>query len=201
MESLIEFLTAEDQQVARQLVCTQGRELAYLNNDRQQPAGSDTLVVMTPSDADFFGEQYTYWLRENQPGQWAVVWQNIYTTDTGVEVAAQVHSYLSPGEGCKSAVIIRSLAMFNAEIRGMILFALDKGVPLEKCRIECPWMTRSVHDHLVQEFGAEWAAVGLADVGLIEDGLVKGVDLNRLLNLPGSSLMYLPEVVRQVIRA
>lgn len=201
MESLIEFLAAEDQQVARQLVCTQGRELAYLNNDRQQPSGSDTLVVMTPSDADFFGEQYAYWLQENRAGQWAVVWQNIYTTDVGVEVATQVHSYLSPGEGSKSAVIIRSLAMCNAEIRGLLLFAVDKGIPLDKCRIECPWMTRGVHDHLVQEFGAEWARAGLADVGIIEDSMVTGVDLNRLLNLPGSSLMYIPEVVRQVICA
>jgi hypothetical protein len=199
MESLIEFLAAEDQQVARQLACTQGRELACLNASRQQPAGDKTLVVMTPTDADFFGEQYLYWLRDKQPGQWAVLWQNLYTTDTGVEVAAEVHRYISEGEGATSAVIIRSLAMNRAEMRGLILFALDKGVSLDKCRIECPWMTRSVHEHLVHEFGENWAMTGLADVGLIDDNMVAGVDLNRSLNLPGNSLMYLPEVVRRVV--
>ena len=197
MDSLNEFLTAEDQQVARQLVCTQGRELAYLNKERQQPAGPGTLVVMTPSDADFFGEQYLYWIPE--AGKWGVVWHNIYTTDTNVEVAIEVHRFMSPGHDASSAVIIRSLAMSKAEMRGLILFAVDKGVSLEKCRVECPWMTRSVYEHLVSEFGEVWAHTGLADVGVVEDSLVDGVDLNRLLNLPGSSLMYLPEVVRQVM--
>lgn len=199
MDSLTEFLTAEDQQVARQLVCTQGRELAYLNESRQQPAGDKTLVVMTPSDADFFGEQYLYWLRDKQPGQWAVLWQNIYTTDTNVEVATEVHRYLSPGEEVSAAVIIRSLAMSNAEMRGLILFAVDKGVSLDNCRVECPWMTRGVYQHLVHEFGQEWAETGLGDVGVVEESMVEGIDLNRMLNLPGSSLVYLPEVVRQTM--
>lgn len=197
MDSLIEFLAAEDQQVARQLACTAGRELAYLKDQRHQPVDSGTLVVMTPSDADFFGEQYLYWLRENQPGRWAVAWHNVYVTPTDVEVAILVHRYLSPGEAKTSAVIIRSLAMSKAEMRGLILFAVDQGVPLDMCRVECPWMTRSVYEHLAHEFGAEWAKTGLADVGVVEDKLVDGVDLHRLLNLPGSSLVYLPEIVRQ----
>ena len=195
MDSLIEFLAAEDQQVARQLICTAGRELAYLNDQLHQSVGTDTLVVMTPSDADFFGEQYLYWLRDKQPGRWAVAWHNVYVTPTDVEVAILVHRYLSPGEAVNSAVVTRSLAMSKAEMRGLILFAVDQGVPLDKCRVECPWMTRSVYDHLAHEFGEEWAKTGLADVGVVEDSLVEGVNLNRRLNLPDSALAYLPAVV------
>lgn len=201
MESLFEFLAAEDQQVARQLICAAGRELAHLNAKRARGVTSSTLVVMTPVDTDFFGEQFLYWLTNSlgnhvAPGKWAVRWANNYVLPTGVEVSAPVHQFISAEGEVSDAVVLCSLAVSKAEMRGLILFAVDQGVPLERVRVECPWMARSVYDHLCAEFGTQWGSAALADVGVMDDQHVNGVNLPQRLNLPDSSLTYLPALVR-----
>lgn len=194
MDSLLEFLNADDQQVARQLICSQGYELGGADRKSKTPVDASTMVVMTPIDADFFGEQYLYLVKQ-QPGRWAVLWQNVYDLPSGENVAIQLHRFQSSTDPVNKAVIICSLAQSPAELRGMILYAIDNGVPLEACRVECPWMTEQVYESLSHDFGDDWAAIGLENVVIVPNESVMGVSLSRLLNLPEKGLTYLPACV------
>jgi hypothetical protein len=199
MDSLKEVLAAEDQQVARQLICAQGYDKAVANEWSSHPVGVMTMVVMTPTDADFFGDSYLNWVAV-APARWTVLWQNVYDLPDGQNVAIKLHEYQSSTDPVDNAVIIASLAMSSAEIRGLVLFAVDNGVRLENCRVDCPWMSQSVFDALAHDFGKEWAEKALSTVGVVPDELVKGVSLGRLLNLPEKDLAYMPARVAAMLQ-
>jgi hypothetical protein len=190
LDSLIEFLDAEDQQMARQLICAQGYSNGVDSNSHHS-VDANTMVVMTPTDADFFGDSYLYWLNV-EPARWSVLWQNVYDLADGQNVAIKLHEYQSSTQPVSKAVIIASLSKSAGEIRGMVLFAVDNGVRLENCRVECPWMSQGVFDELKHDFGDEWAAKAMSTVGVVPDALVEGVSLGRLLNLPEKALAYMP---------
>ena len=198
MDSLKEFLEAEDQQVARQLICAQGYTTALANEWSNHPVDVTTMVIMTPTDADFFGDSYLDWLAVD-PARWAVLWQNVYDLADGQNVAIKLHEYQSSTLPVDKAVIIASLAKSVAEIRGMVLFAVDNGVHVEDCRVECPWMSQSVFDELKHDFGDEWAAKALSTVGVVPDELMEGVSLGRLLNMPEKDLAYMPKRVSDAV--
>lgn len=58
MNTLTEFLEADDQMVARQLITAIGYETGLGHADYDHPVGPDTLLIMSPLDADFFAYGY-----------------------------------------------------------------------------------------------------------------------------------------------
>lgn len=195
MKALTEFLEADDQMVARQLITAMGRETGLGNADYDHPVGPDTLLIMSPLDADFFAAGYLNAVRA-EPGRKAVLWFNSYDLPNGGEnIAILMHQFQSSQAPVKHAVIIASLAQSAGEIRAMILWAVGNGIPLEEVRVESPWMTDSVHQQLTRDFGGEFVRKALASVGAVPDSLGKGVNLARRLNLPEKGLTYLPSFV------
>ena len=197
MNTLTEFLEADDQMVARQLITAIGYETGLGHADYDHPVGPDTLLIMSPLDADFFADGYMdavpVW-----PGCQAVLWFNSYDLPNGGEnIAILMHQFQSTKAPMKHAVIIASLAQSAGEIRAMILWAVQNGIPLDEVRVESPWMTDSVHQQLTRDFGDEFVRKALASVGAVPDSLGKGVNLARRLNLPEKGLTYLPSFVAE----
>ncbi|MBI6883136.1 hypothetical protein [Pseudomonas putida] len=195
MIPLSELLTADDQQVARQVLCAKGLEVGEADSARPDPVGADTLVVMSPLDADFFGSAYLQALGSNQPGRWAVVWHNVYDAPGEQEAAIEVHRYQSSAAPVSKAVILCSLGTSAAQIRGMFLFALDQGIAFHECRIECPWMSETVFEKLLKDLSFEYQPLKDDGVNIVPAWLLDGVELSHLTNLPPQGLSYLPAMV------
>jgi hypothetical protein len=201
MNTLIEFLEADDQMVARQLITAIGRDTGLGHADYDHPVGPDTLLIMSPLDADFFADGYMDAFPD-WPGRQAVLWFNSYDLPNGGEnIAILMHQFQSSQAPVKHAVIIASLAQSAGEIRAMILWAVEQGISLEEIRVESPWMTDSVHQQLTKDFGDDFVRKALASVGAVPDSLGKGVNLARRLNLPDKGLTYLPSFVVERINS
>lgn len=193
MYSLNDLLTATDQQMARQMLSSNGLVLGATDAARAMPVDAKTLVVMTPADADFFAASYLRALGDCQPARWAVLWQHVYEIPGGEEIAPEVHRFQSSEAPVDKAVILCSMATSAAQVRGMLWFAVDQGILLENCRVECPWMAEAVTEDLQIFLDADRILDGVVTV---EDDQLRGVNLNRLLNLPDQGLSYLPAVVQ-----
>lgn len=193
MYSLNDLLTAPDQQVARQMLCANGLRRGEVDAARAMPVDAQTLVVMTPADADFFAASYLRALGACQPARWAVLWQNVYEAPGGEEIASEVHRFQSSDAPISKALILCSVATSAAQVRGMLLFAVDQGVSLDQCRVECPWMDEAVLEDLLVLNGVGSMFEGVDSVPTDQ---LRGVNLNRLINLPDQGLSYLPAVVQ-----
>lgn len=183
---MLEAIDALEPAIAVQiLLSTDGYVKGVANANSNHPVDVNTMVVMTPNDADFFGDGYLRGLPV-APGCWAVLWQNVYDLADGQNVATQVHQFHSADAPVEKAVILVGLATSSAEVRGMVLFAVDNGVRLENCRVVCAKMAQSVFDSLRHDFGGEWADMALA-------GMLVGPDeAMNIIPMPKRDLAYMP---------
>jgi hypothetical protein len=188
---LLQMIDALDPQVARRLLLSHnGNIVGVLDAQSDHPVDANTMVIMTPIDADFFADGYLKGLPV-APGRWAVLWQNVYDL-ANQNVAIKMHEFQSAKVPVDRAVVIISVAKSSAEVRGMVLFAVDNGVPLENCRVECGWMAQSVIDELTHDFGEEWAEKALVTRNVLTDDKASETNLARELNLPEKDLTYIP---------
>lgn len=193
--SLDVFLECDDQMVARQYIWDIGYETGCEDYERGiQDEVAETLFIMSPIDADFFAQGYFKGL-EVTPESFAVLWLNPQTLPNGDDIAPLVHSYRSSTAPMKKAVILSSLAKSAGEIRSMVLFAVDSGIPLDNCHIACAWMPASVHGSLCRDLGGVFGAKAFSGATTMQDDMANGVNLARCLNLPEKGLTYLPALV------
>jgi hypothetical protein len=180
------------EQAVQLLLSTNGFVKGVENSKSNHPVDVNTMVVMTPNDADFFADGYLKGLSV-APGRWSVLWQNVYDLPTGQNVAIQVNNFQSSAVPVEKAVILVGVATSSAEVRSMVLFAVDNGVRLEHCRVVCGQMAQSVFDELKHDFGDEWAETAMAGMVVGSDDVVNSIPV------PTRDLAYMPKRVSQSI--
>lgn len=195
--SLDIFLESDNPMDARQFIWDVGYDTGCEDYERGiQESVPETLFIMSPLDADFFAQGYFKGLGAT-PESFAVLWLNPYTLPNGDDIAPLVHSYRSSTAPMKKAVILSSLAKSAGEIRSMVLFAVDNGIPLENCHIACAWMSVEVHGSLCRDLCGVFGAKAISASSMVSDALAQGANLHRHLNLPEKGLTYLPALVTE----
>lgn len=159
----------------------------------QSSSGQKTMVVMSPLDADFLGKGFM----SNATGiaNQLILWCHTSQLLNGDTVSSIVHRYNSDQAQPEKVVVLASLGLNTAELRTMILQAADEGLSISDVEIVCPYMSERVWERLACDFGSDLAERKHATLSLLPDEIVRAASLEKLLNLPGDKLAYLPACV------